>query len=207
MDPAVSLVQAYLYANGYFTVTEYPVVELRPENEYRSSTDIDVLAVRFPNSARLIPTPNDTIHDDVIVRMLDPKLESSDERIEFIIGEVKEGRAELNRGATRTHVLRTALVRFGYFKHDAIEGIVDRLIRKGKADYDGARVRLIAFGAYRSEYQRREYTVVTLRQIVDHLDVLFERHADRLGAAQFKDPAIAMLMVLHKARLAPRDND
>ncbi len=206
MDPAVALVQAYLYANGYFTVTEYPVVELRHGDDYRSSTDIDILAVRFPHAARLVPTPNDTIEDDVVVRMLDPKLESSDEHIEFIIGEVKEGRAELNRGATHPHVLRTALVRFGYFKESAIEGLVERLIREGEARYhDKARIRLIAFGAYRSEHQRREYTVVTLRRIVDHLDALFERHADRLGAAQFKDPAVGMLIVLHKARAAPRD--
>jgi hypothetical protein len=206
MDPAVSLVQAYLYANGFFTVTEYPVVELRPDAEYRSSTDIDILAVRFPNAARLVPTPNDTIADDVVVRMLDPTLECSDERIEFIIGEVKEGRAELNRGATRPHVLRTALARFGYFEHGDIERVVDRLIRHGKTDYnDQARVRLIAFGAYRNERERREYTVVTLHQIVKHLDALFERHAERLSAAQFKDPAIAMLMVLHKARIAPRE--
>jgi hypothetical protein len=205
MDPAVSLVQAYLYANGFFTVTEYPVVELRPDDEYRSSTDIDILAVRFPHAARLVPTPNDTIADDVVVRMLDPKLGCSDDHIEFIIGEVKEGRAELNRGGTRQHVLRTALVRFGYFHENAIEGIVERLIRHGTADDDGARVRLIAFGAYRNERERREYTVVTLHQIVRHLDSLFERHADRLSAAQFKDPAIAMLMVLHKARIAPRE--
>jgi hypothetical protein len=27
MDNAVALVRAYLHVNGYFTVTEYPVVE------------------------------------------------------------------------------------------------------------------------------------------------------------------------------------
>lgn len=27
MDTAVALVQAYLHVNGYFTVTEYPVLE------------------------------------------------------------------------------------------------------------------------------------------------------------------------------------
>jgi len=30
MDTAVALVQSYLYMNGYFTVTEYPVLELNP---------------------------------------------------------------------------------------------------------------------------------------------------------------------------------
>ena len=39
MDTAVALVQSYLYMNGYFTVTEYPVLELMADGEYRTVTD------------------------------------------------------------------------------------------------------------------------------------------------------------------------
>lgn len=36
MDNAVALVQAYLRVNGYFTVTEYPVVEAMKSGEFRN---------------------------------------------------------------------------------------------------------------------------------------------------------------------------
>lgn len=48
MDNAVALVQAYLYVNGYFTVAEYPVLEALKHAGYRTVTDIDILAFRFP---------------------------------------------------------------------------------------------------------------------------------------------------------------
>jgi hypothetical protein len=55
MDPAVALVQAYLQMNGYFTVTEYSVVEAAGRsNQYRMSTDLDVLAVRFPGAGHAV---------------------------------------------------------------------------------------------------------------------------------------------------------
>lgn len=206
MDPAVSLVQAYLYANGYFTTTEFPVVELRANEQVRASTDIDMLAVRFPYALRLLPTPNDTIADDVLIDTLDPALEPSDSLIDFIIAEVKEGRAELNQGATEPHVLRTALVRCGTFHEHEIEPLVKKLIHKGYAVHQNrVRVRLMAFGSYRDRHDDRKYTVVTLRQIIEHLDQLVKKHAEAISAAQFKDPVIAMMMLLHKARLAPKD--
>ena len=55
MDNAVALVQAYLRLNGYFTVSEYPVVATRSGGEYRTATDLDVLAFRFPNPGQLVP--------------------------------------------------------------------------------------------------------------------------------------------------------
>ena len=51
MDTAVALVQAYLHLNGYFTLTEYPVIEAMRSGDYRTRTDLDVLAVRFPAAA------------------------------------------------------------------------------------------------------------------------------------------------------------
>lgn len=46
MDTAVALVQAYLHINGYFTVTEYALVEVSHRHA-RSRTDLDILAFRF----------------------------------------------------------------------------------------------------------------------------------------------------------------
>ena len=55
MDSAVALVQAYLRVNGYFTVTEYPVIASGKGGTYRTATDLDVLAVRFPHSGHIVP--------------------------------------------------------------------------------------------------------------------------------------------------------
>lgn len=55
MDHSVALVQAYLRMNGYFAVTEYPVLKAVANGGYRSATDLDALAFRFPRAGRLIP--------------------------------------------------------------------------------------------------------------------------------------------------------
>ena len=47
MDNAVALVQAYLRVNGYFTVSEYPVMVREGAHSARALTDLDILAVRF----------------------------------------------------------------------------------------------------------------------------------------------------------------
>lgn len=49
VDTAVALVQTYLQLNGYFTVTEFPVIESSGPGG-RSVTDLDTLAVRFRNA-------------------------------------------------------------------------------------------------------------------------------------------------------------
>jgi hypothetical protein len=50
MDTAVALVQAHLQVNGYFAVTECPVVEALRHHGYRTATDLDILAFRFPGA-------------------------------------------------------------------------------------------------------------------------------------------------------------
>ena len=114
MDPAVALVQAYLQINGYFTVTEYAVVEAAGRSgPYRTSTDLDVLAVRFPGAGHAIVRRRHRRHDDGVALDSDPALGASDDRVDMIVGEVKEGRAELNRGARDPRVLEAVLTRFG----------------------------------------------------------------------------------------------
>ena len=54
MDHAVALVQAYLQLNGYFTSAEYPIIAAAGRNGFRTLTDIDVLAFRFPSG---LPSP------------------------------------------------------------------------------------------------------------------------------------------------------
>lgn len=54
MDHAVSLVQAYLHANGYFTVAEYPVLERLSGGGYKSATDIDLMGLRLPEAGGVL---------------------------------------------------------------------------------------------------------------------------------------------------------
>ena len=49
MDHAVSLVQAYLQLNGYFTSAEHPIIVGAGRGGFRTMTDVDILAFRFPN--------------------------------------------------------------------------------------------------------------------------------------------------------------
>lgn len=52
MDSAVALLQTCLRVNGYFTVSEYPIVELR--GAFQAATDMDVLAFRFRGAERWV---------------------------------------------------------------------------------------------------------------------------------------------------------
>jgi hypothetical protein len=53
MDNSVALVQAYLRLNGYFTVSELPVIASTKGGGYRTATDLDILALRFPRAGRI----------------------------------------------------------------------------------------------------------------------------------------------------------
>ncbi len=202
VDPAVALVKAYMQINGFFTIAEFPIIESLEKGGYRSVTDLDILAVRFPGAGRLIPSNSGDTDRDVQFTELDPALEVTDERLEFVIGEVKEGRAELNEGATKPLVIRTALTRFGAFNPRHIDRLVAELIEKGEAITPGrkARVRLFSFGTLRPKSSNPRFTVMTLKHVLNHIERLEKEHRNVAKTAQFKDPALGMLMVLFKAK-------
>lgn len=108
MDHSVALVQAYLQINGYFTVAEYPIIEATGKNQFSTATDPDILAYRFPGAGRVI-TGKKNAHS---VFSPDPLLGVSGDVADMLIGEVKEGKAELNRNARSPNVLRTVLARW-----------------------------------------------------------------------------------------------
>ncbi|MHC4512731.1 MAG: hypothetical protein ACYTGW_05425 [Planctomycetota bacterium] len=198
MDTAVALVQAYLYANGYFTVTEYPVILEERDGVFGAVTDLDILAVRLPGAYRLVPKMRGKGTEPLYE--VDPVLQPSDEHIDLLIGEVKEGKAELNRGARDHRVLRAVLPRFGAVAKQHSHEIVDELLQDGEALVpDGPRVRLVAFGS-RVTPKRRRYAAITLGHIVDFMQSIADEHWDVFGHTQFKDPAIGFMMVLEKAR-------
>jgi len=107
MDHAVSLVQAYLQLNGYFTSAEYPIIAGAGRNGFRTITDIDILAFRFPSGLPILPvrkTPQGLDITDV-----DDGLGIAPDKVDMIIGEVKEGRVGINSGVRDPAVLRAVL--------------------------------------------------------------------------------------------------
>ncbi len=201
MDNAVALVQAYLRVNGYFTVAEYPVIEAVRDGQYRAVTDLDILAFRFPNSGRLIPGDQDSTPECQDHFAPDPNLGVPTENADMIIGEVKEGRAELNKAARDADVMRVALRRFGCCTPQ--ESVVEDLLSTGKAQLkSGYHVRLVAFGASPPDKGEPGYEVVLLKDVTDFLEDYIRTYWDVLHHADFKDPALGFLLTLEKARRA-----
>jgi len=197
VDHAVALVQAYLHVNGYFTVTEYPVIEAMKKG-YQTSTDLDILAFRFPGAGRLVPRKDDNAGEDRQLFAPDPDLGVSGDNADMIIGEVKEGRAELNRGARNPAVLRAALARFGCCQGGHVSKIVDQLLHQGVSTTEsGHRVRLLAFGSQVEPHSG--YAVISLKHVLSYLTDYLREHWEILHHAQFKHPAFGFLVTLEKS--------
>ena len=145
MDASVSLVQAYLQVNGYFTVAEYPVIEPVLDGGTRTVTDLDILAFRFPR-AGAVPGRRrvlGSLADDP-----DPKLGVPAEQADMIVGEIKRGSARFNAAARNPLVLEAALVRFGCCPASNVSTLVRKLLKAGHAaTHAGHHVRMIAFGS------------------------------------------------------------
>jgi hypothetical protein len=194
MDTAVALVQSYLYMNGYFTVTEYPVLELMSDGEYRTVTDVDVLAVRIPGAGR------DDDEAGASFVAVDPDLDVDRNRIDLIIAEVKEGRAELNASARDPKVLRAALNRFGALGEERVARVASDLLDDGEADHpDGPRVRLMAFGARPPNDRNATYRWRLLGDLAEFMLHTLRTNWSAAQSIQSKDPALSFLLLLEKA--------
>lgn len=203
MDAAVGLVEAYLYANGYFTVTEYPVIEAQRGGGFRAVTDLDVLAIRLPGAGRIVArehgrtaTEKRLIDPDPL--LLDPEV---DQWTDLIIGEVKEGKAELNRGARERSTLIAALRRFAFVEPDVAEHVAESLLREGRATVPdkGMQVRLFAFGSRRDDRGAGRYQVILLRQCVEYLVRIGREFSAITAASQIKNPSVNLLTLLAKS--------
>jgi len=198
MDHAVALVQAYLQLNGYFTSAEYPIIAGAGRNGFRTITDIDILAFRFPTgepmtrAARKAPKGLD-------VSGLDSGLAVPTDQIDMIVGEVKEGRVGINTGIRDPDVLRTVIDRFGDVG-DAGR-VVEHLLKHGTAQIqDSYSVRLIAFGSFPPGSPVPPCRIISLGHVLQFLQAYVRKHWGMLRHLQFKDPAFGFLMTLEKAR-------
>ncbi len=202
MDVAIALVEAYLHANGYLTVTEYPVVEAVEGGGFRMITDIDILAVRLPGAGRIISTEQgDAAYQDRLWEP-DPKLlpERADETTDFIIAEVKEGKAELNRGARTTETLITAIRRFAFVKPATAERLAQELISKSVASIpeEHVQIRLFAFGSRRSD-KAGTRNVILLEDCMAYLIRIWRECAPLTSSVQVKHVVPHLLSILAKA--------
>ncbi len=197
MDTAVSLVQSYLFSNGFFTVTEYPILETMAYGDVRTVTDIDVLGLRPPgagDSDRATKTSGIVIEPD-------PLLDLSDEYTEVIIGEVKEGAAELNKAARDPAVLRAVLDRFGAMPAAEAQQVVEELSREGVAIHPNGLVRFrqMVFASQRPNKRHVKYTWVSHGHIVDWMREQLRIHWDQMKTIQSKNPTLSYMILYEKA--------
>jgi hypothetical protein len=198
VDGSVALVQAYLRINGYFTVTEYPIIASRGEGQYRTATDLDVLAFRFPNAGRLLPGKRPGRDESPF--SVDDALRTSTEHADMLIGEVKEGRAELNEAVSDPAVLRAVLAGFGCCSREDAPRIAEALIRDGSVVLpSGHRIRTAIFASIASGVGHPRQLVVSLGHVVQFLRAYIDDHWEVLRHSDTKDPALGFLMTVAKA--------
>ena len=196
MDSAVALVRTYLQINGYFVVTDYPVVELDRRGSARSMTDLDILAVRFPGAGRLVPDGDRS----TIIGEIDPELGHPGDCIDLIIGEVKQGGARLNRGAHDPSVMRAALARFGSVDEGRAREVVEDLLARGHATTPcGHNVRVMVFASYADRSPGPGVRVVTLGHMKQFVTGYLREFWDIFRETQFNDPAMNFIMMLEKS--------
>lgn len=202
MDHAVALVQAYLQLNGYFTSAEYPIIAAAGRNGFRTLTDIDVLAFRFPSGLpEPVPvgsrkrTPRGLDMSDV-----DSGLGVSPDSIDMVIGEVKEGRVGINSGARDPEVLKTVIGRLGDSNIDSDTVVADLLTHGSATLPSGFVIRLIAFGSFPPGTAVPPCRIISLGHVLEFLQKYVRKHWSMLRHLQFKDHAFGFLMTLEKAR-------
>ncbi|MDX1567867.1 MAG: hypothetical protein R3223_08710, partial [Longimicrobiales bacterium] len=89
MNAGVALIRAYLQVNGYFTVSELPVIRRRRHGSYEQLTDIDIVALRFPLARHLVSEGRPGPADDLTLAH-EPALAGPEDAMDRIVGEVKE---------------------------------------------------------------------------------------------------------------------
>src|SRR5688500_4847587 len=150
MNTCVALVGAYLRFNGYVTVPEQPILigEGKPYR-YHTATDVDILAVRFPNAAVVVPRLYGKVDDDLHLD-IDPVLDLEKDTVDVIIGKENTGRHRLNDRLFVLNVLYAMLLGYDPGFDVPLEDTIVQFIRHGEARCRSAgkkwRLRLTAYG-------------------------------------------------------------
>ena len=193
MDAAVALVQAYLRLNGYFTETEYPIVTLDGKNAV-SLTDIDILAVRFPRAGRWIPSKRETVPPD-------PALAPTTDRMDMIIGEVKEQHGRFNPGVFTLPVIESVLRRFGCCENprETAEAILQgqRHCSHGGA-LNHCNIRIVVFSGEQPAKQSARFQSISLLHIARFVAQHMAEHEQMLLHTAQKDEVLSFMNLLLK---------
>ena len=199
MDTAVSLVQAYLHVNGYFTVAEHPVLESMRGNHVRTVTDLDILAYRLPGAGDDLLHRNTRRAPQRQSPDVDPALGAPAGRADMIVGEVKEGPARLNQALRDAATLEVALARFGCCPVDESRDVSRRLLSHGRADTSGGpEIRVVAFGNTPDRLGHGPWLTVPMSHVVDYLQRHLHDHWDVLRHVQIHDEGLAVLALMEK---------
>jgi hypothetical protein len=198
MDIAVNLVENYLRLTGYLTLSEFEVQRRDSKGGFKTVTDIDIMAMRMPGDVYL-GDPH-TERDAELLLIDDPALELEPDCVDVIIGEVKQGTAELNPGIKDHAVLHSMLRRIEWIYDEPLEMVVDSLQRDlihwSPARGDGRiRTRLVAFG----RADTSNLNIVSLSHVVTTMLGFFEDHEAAFRPIQFREPAPAFLRLLLKS--------
>lgn len=199
MDVAVGLVESYLRANGYLTVTELQV-EREQGGRFEAATDLDILAIRLPWAAEVVAR-RPGAPDRVLLQ--DPALDVSRTGSDVLIGEVKEGAAQLNRALQTQEVLYAALRRIGCCSDDHIRTTAEELTRSGEVRVSpphglDCRIRLASFAGYVEDPLPSGVLSITLAHIVEFIARRFREDREILRGVAFHDPVLASLRLLDK---------
>jgi hypothetical protein len=156
----------------------------------RTLTEVDVAALHLPSGERdFLP---------------DPTLRVPAGKPDMIIGEVKEGRAEINESATDPDVIAKVLRRFGCCAAEEARHVALQLLAHGAADTRaGHAVRLVAFGTSIKNVPG-PYLKVMLSDVVAYVDRYISENWEVVRAAGSKDPIFGVMILLAKARAANR---
>lgn len=200
MNAGVALVRAYLRVNGYLVLEEMPVVLPEKIGGYRTHTDLDIVAVRFPCVRMGAPDAAGRIANPIAT---DPKLDVPEGAIDVIIGEVKEGRAHMNRAIRSPEALRLGLARVGVCDEQELEKAADSLSEQAVVRIESCepvrQVRLVAFGMGTSRKTHTHY-VVSLKDAWEFVDSIMERGHEMLLPASVSDPVLGLLHLANKLR-------
>jgi hypothetical protein len=205
VDIGVDLVEAYLRLNGYFTITEFEVLRETTPDNYQTVTDVDMIAVRFPGPIYIADSHGKGESPALLVE--DPVLDLEPDTVDILIGEVKQGEAVFNPGLTDHHTLHTVLQRVAWLYDDDVHQVA-RDLEKHLVCYQAeppgrkVRTRLVAFG--RSPVN--DIHTISLTHVFNTMIGQFEEYGDALRAAQFKNPAAALIRLLVKTGFEIKKN-
>ena len=200
MNAGVAVVKAYLRVNGYLVLEEVPVVLPEKIGGYRTHTELDIVAVRFPCVRMGAPDEAGRIVNPVAT---DPILDVPEGAIDVIIAEVKEGRAHLNRAIRSPEALRLGLARVGVCDEQELDKAAVSLSEQAVVRLEGSKpvrqVRLVAFGMGTSRKTHTHY-VVSLKDAWEFVHTIVQRGHEMLLPATLSDPVLGLLHLENKLR-------